>query len=78
MTPALGTSPPFAGLHSPKLTWKPIQPLLKGTVVFIGPFLGFHVSFQECRVLGPHFAQGLWLYHGNQATIISARSGQYL
>ena len=34
-------------LHSPKLTWKPIKPPLKRTVVFIGPFLGFHVSFRE-------------------------------
>ena len=38
-----------AHIHSPKLTWKPIQPPFRRTVVFIGPFLGFHVSFQECN-----------------------------
>ena len=37
------------GLHSPKLTWKPIWSPFRRTVVFIGPFLGFHVSFRECR-----------------------------
>ena len=26
-------------LHSPKLTWNPIKPPFKRTVVFIGPFL---------------------------------------
>ena len=25
-----------------------IAPFFRGTVVFIGPLLGFHVSFQEC------------------------------
>ena len=39
-------------LHSPKLTWKPIWPPFKRTVVFIGPFLGFHVSFREGRPYG--------------------------
>ena len=38
----------FADIHSPKLTWKPIWPHFRGTVVFKGPLLGFHVSFQEC------------------------------
>ena len=37
-------------IHSPKLTWKPIQPPFKGTVVFIGPSWGFHVSFREGRI----------------------------
>ena len=36
-------------LQSPKLTWKPFGSPFRGTVVFIGPFLGFHVSFRECR-----------------------------
>ena len=39
-------------IHSPKLTWKLIKPPFRGTIVFIGPLLGFHVSVRECRSKG--------------------------
>ena len=45
----IDTVPRLLRLHSPKLTWKPIQPLFKGTVVFI---MGFHVSFREGKASG--------------------------
>ena len=31
----------------PKLTWKPLYSLFRGTVVFIGPFLDSLFSFRE-------------------------------
>ena len=45
----INTVPRLLRLHSPKPTWKPIQPLFKGTVVFI---MGFHVSFREGKASG--------------------------
>ena len=44
-------------LHSPKLTWKLIWPPFRRTVVFTRPFLGFHVSFQECRIFLKFWAE---------------------
>ena len=43
--------PELQWIHSLKRTWKPIFPF-RGAVVFIGPFLGFHVSFRECIYMG--------------------------
>ena len=55
-----------ATLHSPKLTWKPIKPHFRGTVVFVGPLLGLHVSSQEFKVYFTHqcfYLSGLRLAH---------------
>ena len=38
-------------LHSPKLTWKSIQFPFRRTLVFVGLFFDFHVSFRECSPL---------------------------
>ena len=37
--------------YTPQTNRKPIQSPFRRTVVLIGPFLGFHVSFRECKVL---------------------------